>query len=372
MNDPRFDALARQLVTYSLNVRPGERILLELTDTPDEMATALIRAVREQKADPFLRINHERLVAEMYAGSTDSQYEAIGRHLMAEIQDMDGYIAIRGKQNAFETSSVPSEAMARAMKHLRPVSQHRINKTRWCALNWPSPGLAQQAGMSTAAFEDFYFKACLMDYAAMAKVAQKLVDRMQAADRVRITGPGTDLSFSIKGIDAIPCCGDCNIPDGEVYTAPVRDSMNGRIQYNTPTVFQGIPFDSVAFVIKDGRIVEARANSDDKTAAMNKILDTDPGARYFGEFALGINANILKPMCNILFDEKIAGSFHLTPGQAYAIADNGNTSQIHWDLVCIQTKEYGGGEIYFDDELIRKDGIFLNPELAALNPGGLD
>lgn len=366
MNDERYEALAAQIVNYSLHIGQGEKVLIELALVPDEAGIALIQAVRKAGALPFLRVNRPRLNREMMAGATDDQYEAIARHLMAEMQDMDAYISLRGDMNAFELSSVPADAMATAMKHLRPVMQRRVQHTRWCVLRWPTEGMAQQAGMSTGEFEDFYFRTCLLDYRALSPAMEKLAEMMRRTDRVRITGPGTELAFSIKDIPALPCAGECNLPDGEVFTAPVRTSVNGVIQYNTPTVFQGIPFDSIRFCIKDGRIVEADAGA--KTAALNKILDSDPGARYFGEFALGVNPCIRKAMCNILFDEKIAGSFHLTPGQAYHVADNGNSSQVHWDLVCIQTEEFGGGEIYFDDVLIRKNGFFTDPELAPLNP----
>ncbi len=366
MNDARYDALADQIVNYSLHIGQGEKVLIELALIPDEAGIALIKAVRKAGAHPFLRVNRPRLAREMMAGATDDQYEAIARHLMAEMEDMDAYISLRGDMNAFELSSVPAESMATAMKHLRPVMQQRVEHTRWCVLRWPTEGMAQQAGMSTGDFEDFYFRTCLLDYRSLSPAMEKLAELMRKTDRVRITGPGTELNFSIKDIPALPCAGECNLPDGEVFTAPVRTSINGVIQYNTPTVFQGIPFDGIRFRIEDGRIVEADAGA--KTEALNKILDSDPGARYFGEFALGVNPCICKAMCNILFDEKIAGSFHLTPGQAYHVADNGNSSQVHWDLVCIQTEEFGGGEIYFDDVLIRKNGFFIDPDLTPLNP----
>lgn len=366
MNDVRLDRLASQIVDYSLHIREHERVLVELTDIPDAAGVAIIKSIRAKGACPFLRINHAKLTREMYTNATDEQYEIIGKHLMTEMKDMDAYIALRGDNNAFELASVPAESMAIAMKHMRPSFQQRIGKTRWCVLRWPTDGMAQQAGMSTEEFEDFYFNTCLTDYSVLAVGMNKLAELMQSTDRVHITGQGTDLTFSIKGIPALPCAGECNLPDGEVFTAPVKDSVNGVIQYNTPSVFQGIPFDSIRLTIKDGRIIEASAGA--KTEALNHILDSDPGARFFGEFALGVNPGITKPMCNILFDEKIAGSFHLTPGQAYEVADNGNQSQIHWDLVCIQTKEYGGGSIYFDDKLIRQDGLFLDPALAILNP----
>lgn len=366
MHDIRLDRLADQIVNYSLHIAPGERVLIELTDVPDEAGIAIIKAIRKQGASPFLRINRSALNREMLAGATDAQYQFIGKHLMTEMADMDAYIAIRGEKNAFELASVPADAMALAMKHMRPAMHHRIEKTRWCVLRWPTPGLAQQAGMSTPEFEEFYFHACLADYSALGVAMKKLAAQMDATDKVHIEGPGTCLDFSIKGIPSIPCAGKCNLPDGEVFTAPVRESINGTIRYNTPTVFQGIPFDSIEFTIENGRITKASAGA--KTDALLNILDTDPGARYFGEFALGVNPGITRAMCNILFDEKIAGSFHLTPGQAYHVADNGNASQIHWDLVCIQTPEYGGGSISFDGKIIRKDGLFTDPELSILNP----
>lgn len=366
MRDPRFQELAIQLTSYSTALSPGDKVLLELTDIPEEMGAALIRETRRLGAIPFLRLNQSRLNAEMLTGATPEQYETMALHRLTEMEDMNAYIEIRGGQNAFELSSVPQDNMAAAMQALHPVIQRRIRHTRWCGLRWPSEGLAQQAGMSTEMFEDFYFRTCLMDYAALRPAMKKLADMMEAADRVHITGPDTDLSFSIKGLSAIPCAGECNLPDGEVFTAPVIDSANGQIVFNTPSLFQGIPFDSIRLTLKNGLIIQAEAGT--KTPQLNAILDTDPGARRLGEFAFGVNPSITKPMRNILFDEKIAGSFHLTPGQAYHVADNGNQSRIHWDMVCMQTEDAGGGDIYLDGELVRHHGIFTSPELAILNP----
>ena len=279
------------------------------------------------------------------------------------------YIGVRGSHNIAEMSDVPKEKMELYEKHWwHPVhSDVRVKKTRWVVLRWPSPSMAQAAGMSTQAFEDFYFKVCAeVDYAQMAEAMKPLHALMDKTDRVRITGQGTDLTFSKKGIATIPCAGEANIPDGEIFTCPIKDSVNGTIQYNCETLYRGTIFNNIKLTFKDGKIIEATAGSD--TAKLNEILDADEGARYIGEWSLAFNPHILKPMKDILFDEKIAGSFHLTPGQAYEEADNGNRSQVHWDMVCIQRPEYGGGEIYFDDVLIRKDGLFTLPELAALNP----
>ena len=202
----------------------------------------------------------------------------------------------------------------------------------------------------------------------MSRAMDSLKALMDKTDKVRLVAQNTDLTFSIKGIPAIKCDGERNIPDGEVYTAPVRDSINGKISYNTPSEYQGFKYENISFEIENGKIVKATANNEDR---INNLLDTDEGARYFGEFAIGVNPFVLEPMLDILFDEKIAGSFHLTPGMAYEDANNGNKSAIHWDLVMIQRPEYGGGEIWFDDKLIRKDGMFVIDELKCLNPENL-
>jgi len=365
MHDPRVDALARQLVRYSTSLKKGEKVLIDLYDVPDAVGVALIRETRAKGALPFLKVNHSRLTREMLRGAEDAQYAILAKHQLAEMKDMDAYIAVRGSHNIAETSDVAAERMRTAMKHLRPVMDHRVKKTKWCVLRWPTPSMAQQAGMSTEAFEDFYFDVCLLDYKALVPAMNALKKLMDRTDRVEIKGPGTDLRFSINDIPAIVCGGTYNIPDGEVFTAPVKDSVEGVIQYNTPTIYQGIPFDAVRLEFSKGKIVKADAGA--RTKQLNKILDSDAGARYIGEFALGFHPAIREPMRDILFDEKIAGSFHFTPGQAYEDADNGNRSQVHWDLVNIQRKDYGGGEIRFDGKLIRKDGKFLPKALEKLN-----
>lgn len=365
MHDSRIDQLARQLVRYSCSLKKGENILIDLHDVPESIGLALLREVRSVGGTPIIRLHNSRIVREMLYGATESQYELIAKHLLAEMQDMQAYIAIRGTLNIAETSDVPAKKMALAMSKLRPVTDHRVKKSKWCVLRWPSPSMAQQAGMSTEAFEDFYFDCCLLDYKALKPAMQALQKLMNKTDQVHITGPGTDLRFSMKGINALVSCGERNIPDGEVFTSPVRDSAEGVIRYNAPTIYQGIPFDNVELTFAKGKII--KATCDGKTPELNKILDADKGARYIGEFALGVHPKIRHAMRDILFDEKISGSFHFTPGQAYEEADNGNRSQVHWDLVSIQRQDYGGGEIWFDGKLIRKDGLFLPPALAALN-----
>lgn len=365
MHDPRIDELARQLVCYSTNLKAGEKVLIDLFDVPDEVGIALVRAARARKATPFVAVHSAKLSRELQLGATEEQFNTIARHRMTEMKDMDAYIAVRGSHNIAELSDVPPKKMDLVQSHLRQVLRYRVEKTRWCVLRWPHPAMAQQAGMSTEAFEDFYFKVCLLDYKALKPAMNALARLMNKTDRVHLKGPGTDLEFSIKDIPAIPCGGECNIPDGECFTAPVRKSVNGVITHNVPTIYHGIPFDGIRLEFEKGKIVKAEANG--KTKEINKILDADEGARYIGEFAIGFNPAVREPMRDILFDEKIAGSFHFTPGQAYDEASNGNKSKIHWDMVTIQRKDYGGGEIWFDGKLIRKDGLFLPKSLTKLN-----
>jgi aminopeptidase len=368
MTDPRYTKLAKLLVEYSTRLRKGDRALLDMIDVPDEFSVELMRAVRAVGAVPLIEVRHTRITREILRG-TDEQHAGVIRDLeMFRMKKMQAYIAIRGSANANEASDVPSDRMSLYSKVLRPVLNYRVNKTRWVVLRWPTASMAQAAGMSTEAFENFYFDVCTMDYRKMAKAMIPLERRMKRADQVKITGPGTDLSFSIKGIGAKVCKGDRNIPDGEVFSCPVKNSINGGIQFNTPTIYSGARFDNVRLEFKDGKVVDASANN---TKRLNEILDTDPGARYTGEFSLGFNPYILNPMCDILFDEKIAGSLHLTPGQAYEDCDNGNRSAVHWDMVLIQRPEWGGGEVWFDGELIRKDGVFVPKDLKPLNPANL-
>lgn len=368
MTDPRYSKLARLLVHYSTKVKKGDHVLLDMIDVPDEFTIELMRAVRAKGASPFVEVRHTRVTREILRDTNDRHATVIRDIEMMRMKKMQAYIAIRGSGNTSENSDVPPDLMAMYSRILRPVLDYRVDKTNWCVLRWPTPSMAQSAGMSTEAFEDLYFDVCTMDYARMARAMVPLHKRMGRADRVRITAPGTDLTFSIKGIGAQMCRGDRNIPDGEVYSCPVKKSVNGCIQYNTPTLYSGTKFENVRLEFKDGKIIAASANN---TKRLNEILDTDAGSRYVGEFAIGFNPYIQNPMCDILFDEKISGSLHFTPGQAYAECGNGNKSAVHWDMVLIQRPEWGGGEIWFDDELIRKDGLFVPKDLRPLNPDKL-
>lgn len=368
ITDPRLNDLAKGLCRFSADLKKGERVLIDAYDIPEAMIIALVREARACGAYPYVQIQRSRISRELMMGAEKEQYEVTAEIELRRMKHMDAYIALRGADNIFEASDIPSDKVQLVSRLMKPVLDYRVGKTKWVVLRWPTPSMAQQAGMSTEKFEDFYFNVCTLDYSRMAPGMKALSELMSKTDQVHIVGPGTDLHFSIKGIGARECGGLRNIPDGEVFSCPVKDSVEGVIQYNAPTVYLGTSFDQIRLVFKKGKIVEATANNTEK---LNEILDSDAGARYIGEFALGFNPYILQPMRDILFDEKIAGSFHFTPGQAYEDVGNGNKSQVHWDMVCIQRPECGGGEIWFDGKLIRKDGLFVPKSLHKLNPAYL-
>ncbi|MEX1307426.1 MAG: aminopeptidase [Eubacteriales bacterium] len=370
MVDARILKLADGLVNYSCKVKKGENVLIHTIDGDDALIEALIKAVHKAGGNAFVDNERSAVTRQLLMGASKEQIDVLTSIDEPRMDKMQAFIGIRGANNVSQTTDVPPEIMEYYMsKYYADVHfKIRVPKTKWVVLRYPTPNMAQMADMSTEAFEDFYFEVCNLDYSKMDHAMQGLKDLMDKTDKVRLTGEGTDLSFSIKDIPTIKCAGEMNIPDGEVYTAPVKDSVNGTITYNAPSFNRGFKFENIKLTFKDGKIVDATSNNSE---LMNKIFDTDEGARFVGEFAIGVNPFITKPMGDTLFDEKIAGSFHFTPGASYDDAFNGNKSAVHWDLVKIQTPEYGGGEIYFDDVMIRKDGMFVLDSLKPLNPENL-
>jgi aminopeptidase len=370
MHDPRVDSLAKVLIHHSCRLQAGQKVLIESFDLPDsQLVCRLVEEASRVGACPVISTKSNAVLRSLYRTAPDQALVLNGRLEAARMSEMDAYIGIRGSANSSEFADVPADRMDAYQKHWwLPVHvQIRVPKTRWVVLRYPTPSFAQSAGKSCEEFEDFFFSVCTADYAKMAEDLKPLKARMEAADQVHITAPGTDLRFSIKDIPVIPCSGECNIPDGECFTAPVRDSVQGTIQFNTSSRYLGTVFDGIRFELRDGRIVDATCRN--APERLNQILDSDEGARFIGEWSLGINNRILHPMLDTLFDEKIGGSFHFTPGNAYDEADNGNRSRVHWDLVLVQRADYGGGEVWFDGELIRKDGLFLPADLRPLNAG---
>jgi aminopeptidase len=370
MHDPRLERLAEILIDHSCQLRSGDKLLIEAFDLPQPaLVCRLVELAAERGAHSLVSWKNNAVLRALYRSASETSLGLAGDFEKGRMEEMNAYIGIRGAANSSELADVPIERMdlyQRLWWH-RVHSQVRVPRTRWVVLRYPTDAMAQAAGMSSEAFEDFYFEVCTADYQKMARDQEPLVARMRQADRVRIIGPGTDLEFSIRGMPIRACHGQRNIPDGEVFTAPIRDSVNGTIRYNTPSRYHGMVFRDVEFEFREGKIVRATCTGD--VGRLQAVLDSDEGARYIGEWSLGCNNRVGEPMLDTLFDEKIGGSIHLTPGNAYEECDNGNRSRVHWDLVLIQTPHWGGGEIWFDDLLLRKDGRFVPDDLQALNEG---
>jgi len=372
MKDPRINRLAALLIKYSCALKPREKVVIEAINTPREIVIELIREARAVGATPLVSLKDDRIIRELALTYDAEDVRFMARSELHVLEQADAFISIRAPLNTQEYAGIPGEKLRNILEHyIQPVHyEHRNNHLRWVALRWPTAAMAERAGMSTEAFEDLYFDLCLRDYAHLSETMDPLIELLEKTDEVLVVSPnGTNLSFSIKGIGAHKSDGRNNIPDGEVFTAPVRESVNGRIRFNVPSVYYGVTFEDVCFEIRDGKIVNATCSREQ--TKLQDILDQDAGARYVGEFAFGVHPGLQRPLRDILFDEKIAGSVHIAPGNAYSVCDNGNRSAIHWDLILMQTPEMGGGEVYCDGRLVRKDGWFIPDQLAALNPGNL-
>ena len=369
--DLRNKQLAKNLVNYSVHLQKGEKVLIEGSNLCLDLILEIVKEVYNVGGYPFVELKDSKLTREILKGTSEEHLNLLTKYMKPKMEDMDAYIGIGASDNLYELSDVDIDKKNLYSKlYSEPIhSKIRVAKTKWVILGYPTHSDAQQNKMSSESYADYFYNVCCLDYSKMNKAMDNLKELMDKTDKVRIVGKDTDLTFSIKGINAIKCAGEMNIPDGEIYTAPVKDSVNGVIHYNTLTNYNGVEFSNVKLTFKDGKIIDC--SSDVNNDKISSIFDIDEGAKYVGEFAIGVNPYITKAIGDILFDEKITGSIHFTPGASYDDAFNGNKSAVHWDLVLIQTKEYGGGEIYFDDVLIRKDGIFTHPNLLSLNPENL-
>lgn len=361
----KIEILSNTIVTYSLKVKENDRVLIESAYEAKPLLVQLIKDISKVGGIPFVRLTDSMMEGLQNELATFSRIPEMKAQAQYDIDHFDCFIRVRYLDNEYNSKKIKPEfrkALGDATKEIHSI---RINERRWTLLNYPSDLDAFKARMTSDDFKKYAMDVMTIDYEKMSNIIQPLKELMEKTDKVRIVGPNTDISFSIKGIPAIPCCGTANIPDGECYTAPVRDSVNGTITYNTPCPYQGNIYHNVSLTFENGKIVKATCDEDNER--LNEIFNTDEGARYVGEFSFGLNPKIKEPMGDILYDEKIIGSIHFTPGSAYQDAFNGNKSSIHWDMVLIQRPEYGGGEIYFDDVLIRKDGKFLLDKLKPLN-----
>ena len=364
--DSRIEKLSKTIVDYSISVKENDRVLIQYENSDCKpLVKCLIKDIYKNKGIPYVRLLDNELDALIKEQANTKVMDEIVKMKKYDVDNFDCFIRICYTENEYEDKNVDKEIRNELGKKSREVDDIRINERRWVLLNYPSLIDAYKAKMKYDEFYNFSLDVMNVDYKSMSEKIKPLKDLMEKTDKVRILGPNTDITFSIKNMPAIPCCGNANIPDGELYTAPIKDSVNGIITYNTKSPYHGNVFNNISLEFKDGKIIKATCLENQKE--LEDIFNTDEGARYVGEFSLGFNPMITKPMGDILYDEKIMGSIHFTPGCCYEDCSNGNKSSIHWDLVLIQTKEFGGGEIYFDDVLIRKDGIFTLDSLKDLN-----
>lgn len=359
-----LEKLSSTIVNYSLHLKKNEKVLITSYNECTDLILCLITEINKVGAIPFVRIKNDILNAKLLEITNDERIEILKKMKEEEVNNYNAFINIKYTTNDYEQMNVESQILNKIGTATLKSNQIRINERKWTLLNYPSRLDAYKAGMNSENYRKFALEVMNLNYEEMNERIRPLKELMEKTDKVRIVSPNTDITFSIKGMPIIPCVGTANIPDGEIYTAPIKESVNGKITYNVKSPYNGFVFENVSFTFKDGKIIEATCNNKEK---IDEILNTDEGARYIGEFSLGLNPKILHPMGDILFDEKIIGSIHFTPGAAYEDAFNGNVSSVHWDLVLIQRQEYGGGEIYFDHTLIRKDGLFVLPELFHLN-----
>lgn len=358
--------LVKNICEYSLDLKENERIYIHYESREcNPLVKEIIKLASKMNCFVYEELV-DREISSLKKSMMPNNLISNMKYLEEEkIKYFDAFIYIKYSENDYESKIIDKDKLQEISKALENSVNVRSNEKKWVLLNYPSKLDAHKAKMNTLEFYDFALDAMTIDYKDVCNNLRPLKDLMEKTDKVRIVGPNTDISFSIKNMNAIPCCGEKNIPDGELYTAPIKTSVNGTITYNTPSPYMGCVYNNVSLTFKDGKII--KASSDEEEDLLSSVFSIDDGAKYVGEFSLGFNKVITKPMGDILFDEKIYGSLHFTPGASYKDAYNGNDSSLHWDLVLIQTKEYGGGEIYFDDILVRKDGLFTLPDLKQLN-----
>ncbi len=355
MVDPRVRKLAEILVDYSTKVKKGDRVLIDADVDAHPLILEVYKLCLQRGAYPRVKIRYPGLAYIFFKYASAEQVRYFPEVEYYEIKHTDVYIRIRAPRNLRELESVDPTKISERMKVLKPILDWRVDKTRWVVVDYPTPALAQEAGMSMEEYEDFLFKACLIDWKELSKKLHKLKEILDKTDKVKIIGEDTELEFSIKGRVAIVADGEKNMPDGEVFTSVLEDSVNGYIYFDLPAVYLGRVVEGVRLEFKDGVVVKASARVNEEL--LKRILETDEGARRIGEFGIGLNYNITRPTKNILFDEKIGGTIHLALGRGYKETLSKNESAIHWDLIKDMRKK--GSRIYFDGKLVFEDGKWL-------------
>ncbi len=359
MVDARIKKAAEILVDYSAKVKKEDYVRINCAPAAKPLALEIYRLCLKKGAYPIFNISFDEAPKIYYENASEEQLKKFPELAMYEAKKMDVFITIGGEEDTRVLEKVDPKKISMRAKVVRPISDYIVNKAqkRWVLFEYPTKGLAKDAGMSLKDYENFVFDSIDLDWEKENKKMYKLARILDKTDKVRIVGRDTDLTFSIKGMSAKPDDkkyeGQHNMPDGEVFTAPVKNSVNGYIYYEYPVVYNGKEVSGIRLEFKNGRIVKANAKKNEKL--LKAMIETDEGSHYLGEFGIGLNYKINRFTKNILFDEKIGGTIHLAVGAAYKECNGKNKSAVHWDMI----KDMRKGEIYFDNKLVFKDGKWL-------------
>ena len=368
MTDSRVDKFARILVDYSTRVGPGDDVAITTTTVAEPLARALYSLVLERGGHPHVLLDFPDQDELLFAHADDELLKFVNRFKKIAFEEFDVLIKVRAQTNPRGLSDVPPERQAvhqRAHSGLLEAQMRRgaQGSLRWMSTLFPTHAYAEEAGMAYDEYLDFVYRAIHADedtadpvahWQSVEREQRRYLELFQGRDRVQLRGPNVDLALSVAGRMFINACGHNNMPDGEIYTGPVEDSLNGWVRFTYPAMIQGRIVDGVELVFEDGKVIDASAEVNQDF--MLEMLNIDPGARYVGEFAIGTNYQIDRFTKSILFDEKIGGSFHMAVGAGYPETGSRNRSVIHWDMICDMRQD---SEILVDGELVYRDGKFV-------------
>ncbi len=365
MADPRVEQLAKILVDHSAQIKPGDRVAIEATTAAEPLVRALYAVILERGGLPYLLLELTDQDEILFAVAKDEQLDATPPIRKLVYEQFESRIRIHSATNPRGLSGVDPARQRRRAKSLAPILEAQMRRGadrsfKWVSTLFPTGGFAAEAGMSLPDYEDFVYRACHADAADPVALWKKveaeqssIVDRINGHNQVHLRGPNVDLSLSVKGRKFINCSGVNNMPDGEIFTGPVEDSANGWVRFSYPAIFNGVMVEGVELTFTNGRVTKAKA--DKNQPFLLEMLESDPGARYLGEFAIGTNYEIDHFSRNILFDEKLGGTFHMALGSGYPETGSKNKSMIHWDMICGMKED---SEIALDGEVVYKNGKF--------------
>lgn len=366
MRQPDMQNLANHFVKNAIRIKVGNKVMIEYCGSDaHKWANVLAAEIRKKGGCPYLVDASAETIKKLDVKDS-AKIDAWKQNLLNLIEQADASVRIRDDNDLEQLSHEERKIYLEAYG---AVGKERIKKEKWLVFDAPTESLAKNCGISPQEFDNFFKKACMFGGEQIEKTAEPLRKLLNDGKEVRLISKEqeTDLTFRINDIPSVSCCGTHNIPDGECFTAPFRESVNGVIKFKNCS-YNGKRFEFIKLEFQNGKVVNAKAENEQQTEALDSLLNTDDGVRYIGEFAISFNPLLKEPTGSALFDEKIDGAFHIALGNHLPPTNNGNKSAIHWDLVQIQRPENGGGEIYIDGKLIRKDGKFTTPELEPLNP----